>query len=123
MTDESEEEDEGLHFAWDEEPTPLPKELAALWARAQASENRIYMRKLWEGHARLTEVPARATDNNLLPEERKKAEAVLKGTGQQLLNVLRVTAYNWLRPFDEATQLRVWQYVTETYQKIQLERR
>ena len=92
---------------------PLPAHLAALWNRALSGDNKIDIKRLLEGHSRLAELPARSPENNLISEQRKKADAFLRSVSQQVLNILRISSYNWIRPVDEQVQLQVWQYAAE----------
>jgi len=57
----SDNEEEILTFDWDEKEEQLPRELQALWHRAQTGEQRIQIRKLLEAHPRLKSPRARRT--------------------------------------------------------------
>ena len=106
-----------LHFEWDEEEQTLPKELAALWGRALTGDQKIDIRRLLENHPKLSGIPSRAPDNNLLPDYRKKQDNFLKVVTQNLLNSLRILSYNWIRPVNSQVQLQLWQYLAELYVK------
>ena len=122
-TESEEESEEDVKFQWDEQATDLPRELQVLWARAQAGEGKIDIRKLLEAHPRFSGLPSRSPENNLCPEYRKKTDNFLKAVSQQLLNVVRLLAYNWVHPVVPEVQLQVWQYVGELYAKLQEERK
>jgi hypothetical protein len=109
VVEESDDSDAELRFAWDEPATPIPKELQALWSRASKGEHRILIKELLETHPRLDALPTRAPENNLLPEHRKKVDSTLKAFSQQVLNVLRIWSYRWLRPPNQQTDLQTWQ--------------
>ena len=115
--DSEDSDDEQVRFGWDEDATELPKELRALWDRAHSGDQRIDVRKLLEEHPRFEGIPNKAAENNLLPEFRKKQDAFLKAVSQQVLNVLRLLGYNWVRPVDSQVQLHLWQYIAELYGK------
>ena len=120
---DNDDDTERVRFGWDEEEEELPKELLALWQRAQSGEQRIEIRKLLEAFPRLAHIPARAAENNLLPDYRKKQDAFLKQVSQNVLNALRLMSYQWLRPVDQAVQLQLWQYLAELHFKVSAERR
>ena len=64
-----------MQFPWDDVTVQLPKELQALWGRACAGEHRVDLKKLLEEPNRFAELPARAPENNLLPEQHKRSDA------------------------------------------------
>ena len=120
---DSDEDDEPVRFGWEEEEQPLPRELLELWQRASSGTQRIEVRKLLELHPRLAQVPARAQENNLCPEHRKKADQFLKSVSQHLLNALRLMTYRWLRDPNPQLELQIWQYLAELHFKVMQERR
>ena len=89
-----------LQFPWDEETTPLPKPLAALWLRASDTEQRVAMRPLLEAYGRIAGLPGKPPDNNLLPQHKKRQDTTLRVLSQQVLNVLRILTRRWLKPAD-----------------------
>jgi hypothetical protein len=110
-------------FDWDVPEQELPRELMALWTRAQQGDQKIEIRKLLEAHPPLQHIPPRAPENNLCPEWRKKPDSFLKSVDQQLLNVIRLLAYQWIRPANTTAALQVWQYLCELHVKVCQERR
>ena len=115
--------DSEVKFQWDEPETPMPRELMALWQRASGQEHKIAVKDLLEAHPRIAGLPARAPENNLVGEHKRKQDASLKALSQQVLNVLRITAYRWIRPSDPTVELQTWQHLAELYFRLQAERR
>ena len=91
-SDSDDSHDPDVQFSWDEQTSELPKELQVLWNRALEGEGKIDIRRLLEQHPRFAQLPAKAPDNNLLAEYRKKGDGFLKVVSQRLLNSLRLLA-------------------------------
>ena len=110
-------------FSWDEPEQELPKELLELWHRAATGKQRIEMRKLLEQRPRLTGIPSRAPDNQLVPEFKKKADTFLKTVSQSVLNMLRLSSYRWITGPDPTLELQLFQLLAELHFKVSQERR
>ena len=116
-------DDDAPQFSWDEPEQELPRELLELWQRAATGKNRIDVRKLLETRPRVQGIPARAPDNQLVQEFKKKQDTFLKTVSQQLLNLVRLTSYRWIRGTDRTLELQLFQLMAELHFKICQERR
>ena len=120
---EGDSDTEGLQFSWDEPEQELPRELQELWQRASAGTHRIEVRKLLEAHPRLQGIASRAPENQLVQEHKKKTDSFLKTLSQQVLNMVRLTSYRWVRGPNPALELQLYQLMAELRFKINQERR
>ena len=102
------ESDETPKFALDEVETELPKELLELWGRASFGTQRVEVRRLLESRARVKGIPAQAQENQLVVEYKKKADTFLKIAQQQVLNILRVGSYRWIKGLDPGVELQLY---------------
>ena len=68
VDDDSEDE---YRFSWDTPTVACPKELLALWTRANKGSKKVNLKEILEGLAPLEGLPNKPPENNLLPHWKK----------------------------------------------------
>ena len=129
-----EEEDDEIHFPWEEQPADLPTDLQALWAR-YAFGTRFDTKAMLSVIPQYGAIPLRPPENNALSRWEQagmagKLDKTLKVQQQLLLHSLRVQAriYELMRADGAAGGAagllqQLWAYTAAAHSKLASERR